>query len=358
MIVSVDIVNFQSHPDTHIDFTNGLNVLVGSSRSGKSAIRRAIMWVITNRPSGLGVVSWWNKKGDKLLGETKVTITLDNSTVISRVRSPELNGYIINGKVLEAVATGVPEEIQEAFKMADVNMSGQFDAPFLVSQSAGAVAQYLNEIINLEDADYYQKEVESDRRKCVTDAGDNNKKILELSETIKEFGWLDRAEEITASIKEKLSHYDSISSELVKIRNLSSTLTEAHEKESQLLPITIKVAKLSASIREKQAKYEKLRLEVQNVKALQKTLQESQKILTVPLSGIDRCIRRITKQKATYDALKGEVVSITNLKEQYTENCEVCTNVDRELKATQRELSLIDLCPLCSAKRDHVEVHF
>ena len=100
MIVSVDIVNFQSHPNTHIDFTEGLNVLVGSSRSGKSAIRRAIMWVITNRPSGLGVISWWNKKGDKLVSETKVTITLDNGTVISRVRSPELNGYIINGKVL------------------------------------------------------------------------------------------------------------------------------------------------------------------------------------------------------------------------------------------------------------------
>lgn len=358
MIVSVDIVNFQSHPDTHIDFTDGLNVLVGSSRSGKSAIRRAIMWVITNRPSGLGIISWWNKKGDKLLGETKVTITLDNGTVISRVRSNELNGYIINGKVLEAVATGVPEEIQEAFRMADVNMSGQFDAPFLVSQSAGAVAQYLNEIINLEDADYYQKEIESDRRKCVSDAGDNNKRILELSAAIKEFDWLDRAEQLTASIKEKLSKYDSFGKEIEAIVTLRDSRQQAQEKLEALQPIVKKASQLIGSIRKKQENIETLQAELSKVKELQVSLQEAQKTKDIPMDKIDRCIRRITKQKESYDVLHTELDNIKKLMTVYEAQMESLATASKELKAVERELSLVDLCPLCGAKRDHVEVHF
>ena len=358
MIVSVDIVNFQSHPDTHIDFTSGLNVLVGSSRSGKSAIRRAIMWVITNRPSGLGVVSWWNKNGDKLIGETKVTLTLDNGTVISRVRSPELNGYVINGKTLEAVATGVPEEIQEAFKMADVNMSGQFDAPFLVSQSAGAVAQYLNEIINLEDADYYQKEVESDRRKCVTDAGDNNKKILELSEAIKGFGWLDKAEELTGSIKEKLSKSDSFYAEISILEKHKEILDSATETVAKLQPVVVAATELCTSIRNKEAQHEKIRLELVILKELQESLQEAQNTLSVPIESIDRCIRRIKKQKEVYDAIKTEISTIQKLSEEYSTQLVALATADKERKAVERELSLIDICPLCGAKRDHEDVHF
>lgn len=358
MIVSVDIVNFQSHPDTHIDFTDGLNVLVGSSRSGKSAIRRAIMWVITNRPSGLGIISWWNKKGDKLSGETKVTITLDNGTVISRVRSPELNGYIINGKVLEAVATGVPEEIQEAFRMADVNMSGQFDAPFLVSQSAGAVAQYLNEIINLEDADYYQKEIESDRRKCVSDAGDNNKKILELSTAIKEFDWLDRAEQLTASIKEKLSKYDSINDDVVAIgkckteRDISVGVIEKVQPVIEASLHHIENLQTATRIRTS------LATETESVKRHYQTIIESQKILDVPIAAIEKCVKRINKQKEVYTELKVERDKIAKLATEYETVIDSIVATSKELKATERELSLIDHCPLCGAKRDHVEVHF
>jgi len=358
VIVSVDIVNFQSHPDTHIDFTDGLNVLVGSSRSGKSAIRRAIMWVITNRPSGLGVISWWNKKGDKLSGETKVTITLDNGTVISRVRSPELNGYIINGKKLEAVATCVPEEIQEAFRMADVNMSGQFDAPFLVSQSAGAVAQYLNEIINLEDADYYQKEIESDRRKCVSDAGDNNKKILELSTSIKEFDWIDEAEQITSSIKDKLSKYDSIDDSVSKIKVLKTSLDEAKDKIEKLQPIIDNAESLYLHIKQKLQDLTEAKATYTTLVHLRGQLEEAKNKQNIPIEGMERSVKRISKQITVYNDLTKHLNTVWQMYTEYNKGIKIIKEVSLELKETQRELDLIDICPLCGNKLKDMSVVF
>jgi exonuclease SbcC len=53
MIDHVAIKNFQSHKNTNIDFQrNGVNVIVGTSDQGKSAILRAILWAVNNRPMG------------------------------------------------------------------------------------------------------------------------------------------------------------------------------------------------------------------------------------------------------------------------------------------------------------------
>ena len=52
MITKIEIKNFQSHKHTVIDFSNGVNVIIGSSDCGKSAIIKAMRWCITNSPAG------------------------------------------------------------------------------------------------------------------------------------------------------------------------------------------------------------------------------------------------------------------------------------------------------------------
>ena len=47
----VRLENFQSHKNSIIDFDRGLNVIVGPSDSGKSAIIRAIKWALYNETS-------------------------------------------------------------------------------------------------------------------------------------------------------------------------------------------------------------------------------------------------------------------------------------------------------------------
>ena len=49
MIKSVSIQNFESHEDTTVHFGEGMNLIVGLSNSGKSAIIRALACVVDNR---------------------------------------------------------------------------------------------------------------------------------------------------------------------------------------------------------------------------------------------------------------------------------------------------------------------
>ena len=62
MIKEISIKNFQSHKDSHIELSDGVNIIVGASDSGKSSLIRAIKWLATNRPSGESIRSTWGGK--------------------------------------------------------------------------------------------------------------------------------------------------------------------------------------------------------------------------------------------------------------------------------------------------------
>ena len=70
MIQSLKIINFQSHEDSTLDFVPGVNMILGASDSGKSAIIRALKWLVWNRPNGDAYRSNWG-------GETSVQAFFD-----------------------------------------------------------------------------------------------------------------------------------------------------------------------------------------------------------------------------------------------------------------------------------------
>jgi len=71
MIQQLSIANFQSHKDTTLAFDPGLNVIVGPTDCGKTAVIRALRWLIWNRPMGEAFRSTWG-------GDTEVEITTDD----------------------------------------------------------------------------------------------------------------------------------------------------------------------------------------------------------------------------------------------------------------------------------------
>ena len=93
MIEGLKISNFQSHRDSSLEFSPGVNALVGDSDCGKSAVMRALLWVITNQPQGDAHVSNWlkDKKG-KVKGICQVSVLLDTGTV-TRSRGKDENSY-------------------------------------------------------------------------------------------------------------------------------------------------------------------------------------------------------------------------------------------------------------------------
>lgn len=170
MIPRIRIQNFQSHKDTEIHLSHGLNVVVGSGDSGKSAILRAIRWNQSNRirhddrPMGDSYVSDWAKsvsaKGAvTLLEDCRVTIDKPNGTCSRFREAPkakgdkERNGYDLNGARFEAIGVTVPDPVSTFFNWSEVNVQRQQDKAFLLSQNAGEVASFLNRTVRLDAID-------------------------------------------------------------------------------------------------------------------------------------------------------------------------------------------------------------
>ena len=202
MISSLEVQNYQSHKDSVFLFCKGVNTLTGSSNSGKSAGLRALNWVINSKPDGDGFVSFWawNEKG-KQISPTSVKLTLDNGTVIERVRDAERNCYIINGKQLDALNRSVPPEVAEALNFSETNLQKQFGTPFLLTDSAGEVGKFFNKIAHFDAIDKYQSAIESKRRSTNAELKLVRENLERVDEDLKKFDWIPMAQKLLKKIE-------------------------------------------------------------------------------------------------------------------------------------------------------------
>ena len=156
MISSLHVENFQSHMDSTLNFHPGVNVIVGSSDSGKTALLRSIVWVVNNRPLGTAYIRTGSSR-------TRVTVMLNphyggnasadlpeaapaGQLTILRERSARKNLYEVNGVAYDTPARDVPPEVTQAFGMSDLNLQAQLDQPFLILDSPGEIAAWVNKV--------------------------------------------------------------------------------------------------------------------------------------------------------------------------------------------------------------------
>ena len=160
MIERLKIKNFQCHTSRILDFDIGITTILGPSDIGKSAIVRAIKWVVLNRPNGGTFIT----DGEK---EVDVVLDVDGNRII-RHKSKKDNTYSINSKLLEVVKTKVPDEISLALRMNEINFQSQHDNPFWLSLTAGEVSRQLNTIVNLEVMDKSLSNLDGMKRQANT----------------------------------------------------------------------------------------------------------------------------------------------------------------------------------------------
>jgi len=145
MIASLSISDFQAHQLSQFEFSPGINTIVGTSDHGKSAVLRSLYWTLWNRPSGLGII----RRGTKSCSVTLVYTAKDKKHTVRRTRSSTVNEYVVDGSPFRAVGRGVPDELPKVIPLREINVQRQFDAPFLIFDTPGVVADTLNRFTGL-----------------------------------------------------------------------------------------------------------------------------------------------------------------------------------------------------------------
>jgi len=193
MIQSIEIKNFQSHKNTKLQFSPGVNVIVGTSDSGKTAILRALKWAATNKPSGDAFCSTWG-------GVTEVTLKTNKATVVRKKEGSKNQYSLINGLngaspiVFEAFGTNIPEEIDNALNLKETNLQQQLDAPFLLSETSGTVASHFNRIANLEVIDKASQKIDKAIREIKSNTTFKENAEITQRTLLSKFEYLDKFE--------------------------------------------------------------------------------------------------------------------------------------------------------------------
>jgi DNA repair exonuclease SbcCD ATPase subunit len=251
MIQTLEIRNRQSHEDTRLDFSPGINLIIGRGTSGKSACLRALRWALENT-AGESQISNWIKRTTKgkdpkkvLDGESSVTVTTPKGT-LKRFRNTEANGYEINGKTLKAIGTGVPDEVKDFFGISDINIQRQHDLPFLISLPGSQVSAYLNRVVGIEEIDRYLTSSTS----CIREAKKAHTALLEAQErdtkALDALGWVD-------DIQGQLDALDALQAAKGEIEDKLSKLSALRcglESEGAKLAQARKVADLEPKVQE------------------------------------------------------------------------------------------------------------
>ncbi|GAE89207.1 AAA family ATPase [Acetivibrio straminisolvens] len=221
----IKIENFQSHRNTELSFSDGLNVIVGPSDQGKSAIIRAIKWVLYNEPRGTDFI----RQG---ANSARVSIELNNGYVITRERTSSKNRYTLrdpegNVSIFEGFGNEVPLEIVKAHGIpkvvldmdirASLNIGEQLEGPFLLSESGATRAKAIGRLTGIHIIDQAIKDCATDIRRenqtCdrVRNEIDDIDKKLEEYENIKELGnRLEESEKIIAKMEALMAKTDML----------------------------------------------------------------------------------------------------------------------------------------------------
>ena len=243
----VTIHNFQSHKDTVLELSPTVNSLEGVSDSGKSAVLRAMLWCLTNKPDGVAFASNWAKdKKGKLKDE--VSVSIDN---ITRSRNATVNGYtkFVAGKdplTYEALKGTVPPDIENAINIGSVNIQRQMDPPFLLSSTPGDAARYVNELIGLEEIDTYQKALKGKAHDNTNSLKDENKRLADAEAALSQYDWVAGAKEKVEELFGVDAKCTELEADLAKLSELDA-LNEVSAELKAAKALEKKVTKLIAS---------------------------------------------------------------------------------------------------------------
>ncbi len=355
MIKSIALTNFQNHKFSELEFDNGLNVIKGTSDSGKSAVLRALIWVIKNRPSGDSVKNWHCKKG----GAVEVDIELSNDIFINKKRVDGKASYSLTAKggvkTFEAIRQDVPGEIEDAFNISDINIQSQHDPYFLLNDSPGEVAQKLNKIVGLDIIDKLFKTMNS---RINTIKGDLERETARAKELEQKITGLDYVDSLEIWVQELSDMVNKCEQQEKDVGFVEVMLSQIGEERSGIraLDILISIDENVDAILSLYDKYSVLSKAhasilgiVNNLRSTENQLIDESEWLNVekPCKELNSMISGLIQKREEDNMVSSIYKVIRDAKKSLSETESLTDSLSKEYRVL---LEKHGICPLCGSK--------
>ena len=276
-IKKILLKNFQSHKDSVIECHEGLNVFVGESRNGKTAIQRALDFVFEGTKKN---PRNYIKKGET---ECSVTLVLSNGLEVTRYiqgKRGGKNGYKIfdantgetqegNTKMISVVQQllgFVPLAIDDN-KNVGLNFLRQDDSWFFISRSMSAFdrAKVIGSFYGTQYADAAAKEYDAESKKVVIELKQVENQLEQTEEQLIDFYYLDALSERIKEIEKKkmaltelVEKYERIKALYKQQAEIKAIIEKNEYIEAQSSLIVEQQDKLVLQLKEKMNRYKQI----------------------------------------------------------------------------------------------------
>lgn len=241
MIKSIHLRNFRLHKNLKIQFDRNITTIVGKSYAGKSTIIRALRWVCLNKPSGTSVIHWGEK-------ECHVRLKIDRNTV-TRIRGKSKNLYLLKTRNkreetayrYEAFGNDVPERIEQAINISELNFQQQHSLPFWFGETAGAVSRELNRIVNLGTIDSTLSNLSSMLNKSRSTVETCNSRLKDIRKQKKELSFVKQMAQEWKILQNLQKKYTELDYEVFDLEEIIDKIEDCEETVRKTRPPDLSV---------------------------------------------------------------------------------------------------------------------
>lgn len=273
-IETIELNNFQSHKHTIIECHPELNVFVGESGHGKTAIQRALSFVFEGKKGGQNYIH----KGET---ECSVTLTLSNGNKITRfIKSNGRGGYkIFNAKTetLEEGNTKLLPMVQEMLGFFPLVIDEDLSIPlnflkqgsswYFIGEGMSSPnrAKVIGSFYQTHYADAIAKECESESKKTAARLKVLDQQVEAVEHQLIDYQYLDALKERLDLIEEKRKQLATHQEVFERAQKAYQQVLELSVQEKRLKTT---VERLEEALIEPKARLETLKTQVQNYKHL------------------------------------------------------------------------------------------
>ncbi|HEU4965638.1 MAG TPA: AAA family ATPase [Bacilli bacterium] len=229
IIRNLRIENFQSHALTELAFDDGLNVIVGASDQGKSAVIRALRWLLYNEPRGSDFIR---------VGATqcRVTVELSDGSKVTRERTPSKNRYIVtkadgDEQIYEGFGNTVPREVSDVTGVAKVmldedtetilHLGTQLEPAFMLSEPGSVKAKAIGRLNGVHIIDAASRDTHRDLTRQLQEEKGIKEQLEETEQELEQFSDIPYLENILLLVEEKQARLKDLKSRKERLEILT-----------------------------------------------------------------------------------------------------------------------------------------